>query len=82
MPTSVHIPKPLLAALDRRARRLKMSRNGLIVRAVHKELAAETEWSPGFFDQLTPLGEDDARALDDVLASIRSARTRKAAPKL
>jgi len=30
MPISVHIPKPLLVAVDRRARILKISRNRLI----------------------------------------------------
>lgn len=82
MATSIHLPKPLLDALDKRARRLKMSRNGLIVRAVQREIAGETEWSPGFFEQFTPLSEDDARGMTEVLASILAARTRKAPPKL
>ena len=40
MATSIHIPKPLLAAVDRKARTLKISRNRLIVRALEKELTA------------------------------------------
>jgi hypothetical protein len=39
-------------------------------------------WSPGFFEQFTPLSEDDARGMDEVLASSLAARTRKAPPKL
>jgi hypothetical protein len=52
VPTSVHIPKPLLVAVDRRARALKISRNRLIVQALERELAGGSDWSPGFFERL------------------------------
>jgi hypothetical protein len=52
MPTSVHIPKPLLLAVDRRARALKISRNRFIVQALEREVKQGSDWSPGFFDRL------------------------------
>ena len=52
MPTSVHIPKPLLEAADRRARALKISRNRLIVQALERELMQGSDWSPDFFSLL------------------------------
>jgi metal-responsive CopG/Arc/MetJ family transcriptional regulator len=58
MPTSVHLPKPLLAAVDRRARALKMSRNRLIVQLLERELAANSEWSPEFFAALSTPGPE------------------------
>lgn len=82
MPTSVHIPKPLLADLDRRARQLRVSRNRLIVRALEKELAARTEWSAGFFDRLAAQGPRCAKAVDEMLAALRARRTRKPPPSL
>ncbi|MDB4992648.1 MAG: Ribbon-helix-helix protein copG family [Myxococcaceae bacterium] len=82
MPTSIHVPKPLLAAVDKRARRLKMSRNAFVIRALQKELAGESEWSPDFFAKLAPLDAGDAQAMDEVLGSVRAARTRKPPPKL
>jgi hypothetical protein len=77
MPTSVHIPKALLSAVDRRARRLKISRNRLIVRALERELVHGGDWSPGFFDRLARVGPDDAEAVDQMLEAIRTNRTRK-----
>lgn len=82
MPTSIHIPKPLLAAVDRRAKQLGMSRNRLIVRALERDIAAESEWTPGFFDTFTPLSPGDARALDETLAAARANRKSKAPPNL
>jgi ribbon-helix-helix CopG family protein len=82
MPTSVHIPKPLLAAVDRRARRLRVSRNRVIVQALEKELARESEWSPGFFDELTRIDPDDAAVVDEMRRAIRAHRTSKKPPRL
>jgi hypothetical protein len=39
----VHIPKPLLEAVDPRARALKVSRNKLIVQALEREVTAGAE---------------------------------------
>jgi hypothetical protein len=51
MATTVHIPKLLLDAVDRRARALKVSRNRFIVRTLEQEIAERKDWSPGFFDR-------------------------------
>jgi metal-responsive CopG/Arc/MetJ family transcriptional regulator len=77
MATSVHIPKPLLEAVDRKARALKMSRNRLIVRALERELKPGADWSPGFFEQLTAVEPETVAAVDELLSSVREARTSK-----
>jgi metal-responsive CopG/Arc/MetJ family transcriptional regulator len=82
MPTSVHLPKPLLDAVDRRARRLHLSRNRFIVSVLEKELGKETNWTPHFFDQLSTVTPGAAQAVDDMLSAIRAHRTRKAPPRL
>ena len=76
MPTSVHLPKPLLDAVDRRARALRISRNRLIVRALERELTAGGDWSPGFFERL---GEDadTSAAVDEMAEHIRRGRRSK-----
>ena len=82
MPTSVHIPKPLLAAADRRARALKISRNHLIVTALERELDQGLGWSPGFFDELSEVDSDAARTLDETMKVVRAARRSKAPRRL
>lgn len=77
MATSVHIPRALLEEVDRKARALRISRNRLIVRALERELSAPTDWSPGFFEQLGKVDTETAAAVDDLLTSIRQARTSK-----
>lgn len=80
MPTSVHIPPELLAAADRRARQMKVSRNRLIIHALERELAHPGGWSPGFFESLAPGEADLGRATREMESVIRSHRTRKPAP--
>jgi predicted transcriptional regulator len=82
MPTSIHIPRSLLTAVDRRARNLHVSRNRFIVRTLEKELALETEWTPGFFESLLSVDPGDAQAVDEMLKAIRARRTRKKPPRL
>lgn len=77
MATSIHIPQPLLEAVDRKAQALKISRNRLIVRALERELASGSDWSPGFFEQLSTVDPETVEAVDDLLASVRKARTAK-----
>ena len=74
MPTSVHIPKSLLIAVDRRAKQLGLSRNRLIVRALERDLAEETAWSQGFFDKFAPLDDEDSKALEETLEAVRANR--------
>jgi len=78
MPTSVHIPKPVLEALERRARALKISRNKLIVQAIEKELTRGSEWSPGFFDGLRGASEDIRAGADELLDHVHKSRRSKA----
>jgi hypothetical protein len=82
MPTSVHIPKHLLVAVDRRAKQLGVSRNRLIVRALERDLAEESTWSQGFFEKFAPLDADDSRALDETLEVVRSNRKSRKPLKL
>ena len=77
MATSIHLPKPLLEAVDRKARALKISRNRLIVRALERELTTGADWSPGFFEQLSTVSPGTAEAVDELLTSVRQARTSK-----
>lgn len=77
MATSIHIPQPLLEAVDRKARALGMSRNRLIVRALERELISGSDWSPGFFDQLKSVDADTAEAASELLTSVLQARTSK-----
>jgi len=77
MATSVHIPKPLLEAVDRRARALKMSRNRLIVKALERELGGRSSWSEGFFERLSEVDEATGAAVGEMLTAIRASRRSK-----
>ncbi len=77
MPTSVHIPKPLLLAVDRRARALKISRNRLIVQVLRREVTSGAVWSPGFFEQLASPDPAVEAAADEMLQAIQSHRRSK-----
>ena len=81
VPTSVHIPAELLEEVDRRARRLKISRNRFIVRALEKEIAGEAAWSPGFFEQLGRVTADEAEAVGEMARAIRAGRASKGPPR-
>ena len=77
MPTSVHIPRHLLEAVDRKARALGVSRNRLIVRALERELAPSAGWTPGFFEALSNVSPETASAVDDMRSGVRKARRSK-----
>jgi hypothetical protein len=76
----VHIPERLLAAVDRRARALRISRNRLIVRALERELDLTASWSPGFLDAVRQVPSDTAAAVDDLFAAIRRRRSSRQTP--
>jgi hypothetical protein len=82
MATTVHIPKPVLDAADRRAKALGISRNRLIVRALERELADASAWTPGFFEALEHSEPGDDAAVDDMLAAIRRGRSTKGPVRL
>jgi metal-responsive CopG/Arc/MetJ family transcriptional regulator len=77
MPTSVHIPRQLLEAVDRKARALGVSRNRLIIRALERELAPSAEWSPGFFEALAGVSDETAEAGEALRVSVKRARRSK-----
>jgi hypothetical protein len=77
MATSIHIPKPLLEAVDRKARALKISRNRLIVRALERELTPGADWSAGFFERLGAVSTETVAAVDNLMTSVLQARTSK-----
>ena len=77
MPTSVHIPKPLLVAVDRRARALRISRNRLIVQALEREVTEGSSWSVDFFEQLEATTPDVEEGVDEMVKEIRAHRRSK-----
>ena len=82
MATSIHLPKDLLDAVDKRARALAMSRNRLIVRALERELTQNTEWSSGFFEALRQPDAETTQVVDELLRTVRRARRSKPARRL
>ena len=77
MPASVHIPRRLLDAVDRKAQALGVSRNGLIVRAIERELAPNAGWTPGFFEALSAVSPATAQAIEALRVQVLSARGSK-----
>ena len=82
MATSVHLPKILLEAVDRKARALRISRNQLVVRALEQDLRGSTGWSPGFFDRLSNVDPDTAETVEALLQNVLKSRRSKPARPL
>lgn len=82
MPTTVHLPKPLLDAADRRAKALRISRNRLIVQALERELVSAADWSPAFLDRLRVVDSDMTEDVDALLEAVTRARRSKAPSRL
>jgi hypothetical protein len=82
MPTSVHLPKPLLEAVDRKARTLRISRNQLVVRALEREVGAGSDWSPEFLEQVAQVDAELSASVDELVQDVRKARRSKSAPRL
>lgn len=79
MPTSIHVPKPLLEAVDRRAKALRISRNQLVLRALEREVAGASDWSEGFFEALAPAEPEIGEAIDALAHAARRGRRSKKA---
>jgi predicted transcriptional regulator len=77
MATSIHVPDPLLKAIDRKARVLRISRNQLILRALQREVSDHSDWSDGFFERLSDCDRAVAQAADHLLKHIKSSRRSK-----
>jgi len=82
MATTVHIPAPLLAAVQRRARQLGISRNRLVVRALEREVHERRDWSNGFLNDLRRVDPGTIQAVDEVLTHVRKRRLSKPPVKL
>ena len=82
VPTTIHVPDRLLAAVDRRARALRISRNRLIVRALERELDQASSWSPGFFEALREVEPGISASVDEMIRAIRTRRSSKKPPAL
>lgn len=80
MPTTIHLPDPVLAAVDESARAQGISRSRYIARAVQKTLAAERSWRPEVLRafQPGPTDDEDREAVEEMLSIIAADRTRKA----
>ena len=74
MPTTVHIPAPLLKSVDRRAKALGVSRNRLIVRALEHAVSERSGWRPEFLERLRQVDADTSEAADELLAAVKLAR--------
>ena len=82
--SSVHFPREVVARLDKAAKRLRVSRNRLIVRACEQYLEqadAEGSWPPDFFE---PLPEAERRELEaarnEMEEAINSSRKSRKGP--
>lgn len=82
MPISVYIPAPLLAAVDKAAKKRKISRNRLILQSLERELAQTEGWSPGFFAALAVTDEQTRADADALLRAVKAKRKSKAPPRL
>ncbi len=77
MPTTVHIPDPLLKSVDRRAKALGISRNRLVVRALEEAVSVRSAWAPEFLQRLRDVDRDTSAAVDELLIAVTQARRSK-----
>ena len=77
MPTTVHIPDPLLKSVDRRAKALGISRNRLVVRALEHAVNVRSRWAPEFLQQLRDVDRETSAAVDKLLTAVKQARRSK-----
>jgi predicted transcriptional regulator len=77
MPTTVHIPDPLLKSVDRRAKALGISRNRLVVRALEQAVSVRSSWAPEFLERLRNVDQETSAGVDELLAAVKQARRSK-----
>lgn len=84
MSTTIHLSGDLLAAVDRRAKDLRLTRNRYIVQALERSLRSDTAWSPAFVEELRAAGRDRElqRTLAEMRAAIKANRKSKGPPAL
>jgi metal-responsive CopG/Arc/MetJ family transcriptional regulator len=83
MTTTVHLPPDLLERVDERAKRLRVSRNQYVRRALERMIEKETTWSRRFLDTLDEATADHAshEAVDQMTRAI-ARRSRREPPAL
>ncbi len=77
MPTSIHIPRELLAAVERRAKELKVSRNRFIVSVLENEFRRRTDWSESFQKRLGGLAADGDAFAAELEAVVQTRRSKR-----
>ncbi|MEO5898155.1 MAG: ribbon-helix-helix protein, CopG family [Vicinamibacterales bacterium] len=77
MPTTVHIPDPLLKSVDRRAKALGISRNRLVIHALEQAVSVPAGWSPEFLQRLKDVDRGTSTAVDELLTAVTQARRSK-----
>ncbi len=77
MPTTVHIPDPLLKSVDRRAKALGISRNRLVVSALEQAVLVGSGWAPEFLERLRRVDRETIAATDELLNAVKQARRSK-----
>ena len=77
MPTTVHIPDPLLKSVDRRAKALGISRNRRVVRALEQAVSVRSGWAPEFLQRLRHADRETSAAVDELLIAVTQARRSK-----
>ena len=77
MPTTVHIPDPLLKSVNRRAKALGISRNRLVIRALQQAVNVRPAWASEFLEQLRTVDRETGAAADELLAAVKQARRSK-----
>ena len=77
MPTTVHIPPPLLKSVDRQAKTLGISRNRLVVRALEQAVSVRARWSPEVLQRLRSVDRETSLAADELVAVVTRARRSK-----
>lgn len=80
MPTTVHIPRPLLEKVDALAKALELSRNRFIIESLERAVTEETAWSADFLAELDRFEPLDGE--NELLETIRKHRRSKGAPTL
>jgi predicted transcriptional regulator len=82
MPTTIHVPAPLLTAVDRRAKALRISRNRLIVQALEQAVHERPGWSKEFLDRLRDVDAGTAADVDRLTTAVRQVRRSKTPSEL
>jgi hypothetical protein len=82
--TTVHLPAPLLARIDERAKELGLSRNRFIVATLYEKVGEPDAWPTEFVGALKrPLSAEAVTAAHEMLHEIESSRrSRKRPPRI